>query len=118
MTSCHIYGCRNLETRCKDCGRLVNTAHYDSQWISVSQQEPPKDKPFLASTEWGIEMMSWKVKEERHGFYSYYTPCSCCTGYCSDDFDHWMPLPQPPEPLSRRQENDREGFQGDNQVDR
>ncbi len=94
MTNC-IHGCRNLETRCVACGRVVNTAKIDNGWISVKDQEPPKDgSPFLVFTEWGISIMDWKTIGD--GFFSYRPVCSCCRGYCSENFKYWMPLPKPP----------------------
>lgn len=48
MTNC-IHGCRNLETRCKDCGRVVNTAKMDDGWISIKGGEmdiTPSNAPY------------------------------------------------------------------------
>ena len=69
-------------------------------WISVKDNLPPKDKPFLASTTCGVEMMEWVkkvVKGESKNWYGYYCACCCCDGGCSTEFNHWMPLPKPPK---------------------
>jgi len=60
---------------------------------------PPKNKPFLAKTLSGIEMMDWKeriVNGESVGWYGFYNPCCCCSGHCSCIFKLWMPLPETP----------------------
>jgi hypothetical protein len=71
-----------------------------SEWISVKFEIPPKDKVFLALTTNTIEIMEWKeriIDGESKGWFGFYCPCACCNGYCSDKFDFWMPLPQPPK---------------------
>ncbi len=84
-TECHIYGCNDLETSCKDCGKVVNTAHYDSQWISVEVKMPVQFQHILISDTLNIS-----------------------TGYFQDGtfvgvendikhITHWMPLPLPPK---------------------
>jgi hypothetical protein len=69
------------------------------EWISVKDKEPPKNEPFLALTTGRVEIMEWKeriVEGEYLGFFGFYCPCACCSGYCSDKFDTWMPLPEIP----------------------
>lgn len=73
-----------------------------SEWISVEDRLPEKNKPFLALTTWQIEMMDWKEKVidgENKGWFGFYCPCCCCNGNCTDHFKYWMPLPNPPENL-------------------
>ena len=70
------------------------------EWISVKEKEPPKHNPFLALTNPTIELMEWKeriVEGADIGWYGFYCPCACCNGYCSDKFEFWMPLPEPPK---------------------
>lgn len=69
-------------------------------WISVKDKPPPKHERFLAKTERGIEMMSWFKESENRGWYSLCSGCSCCSGYCSLDFEYWMPLSEPPKELN------------------
>lgn len=67
------------------------------EWISVKDQAAPKDKPFLANTEYGVAKMEWRfVRRCSMAFYAFYNECCCCTGDCTEEFTHWMPLPQPP----------------------
>ena len=69
------------------------------EWISVMDELPPKNIPFLAKTSRGVEMMQWVhrvVNGENNGWYAFYCPCACCSGYCTDSFSEWMPLPEVP----------------------
>jgi hypothetical protein len=71
-----------------------------SEWISIKERLPDKCEPFLAFTTGRVEMMQWKQWIEKGvdiGWWAFYTPCSCCSGHCSDYFTHWMPLPKPPK---------------------
>lgn len=71
-----------------------------SEWISVKDQEPPKDEPFLVFTTYGIEMMEWGehiVDGINQGWYGLHSACYCCSGFCSVDFNYWMSLPEPPK---------------------
>jgi len=64
------------------------------EWISVNDQEPTKDVPFLAATDYGIEKAFW-----RYGSYVGVCSCNCCPrGGCTIvHFDFWMELPKPPD---------------------
>lgn len=102
MNDCQIRGCRNLETRCKDCGRLVCEKTFNPhEWISIQDEMPPKDEPFLGiTTGKRIEMLEWKeriINGENKGWFGFYCPCCCCNGHCSDNFSLWMPLPESPK---------------------
>lgn len=69
-------------------------------WFKCSEKMPPKTEPFLALTTSLIEIMEWKeriISGESKGFFGFYCPCSCCNGYCSDNFELWTYLPIPPE---------------------
>ncbi len=78
------------------------------EWISVKDEKPPKDKPFLGYVLVGfhytgmkddrskeIHTCIWNDFNER--FYEY---CNC-SGYERDqeyiEVLNWMPLPQPPK---------------------
>ena len=68
--------------------------------FNISEKEPPKDKPFLALTDRGLEMMEWSesvIGDENPGWYGFYRPCGCCDGYCGSVFDLWMPMPEIPK---------------------
>ncbi len=69
-------------------------------WIKCKDKFPPKNETFLALTTGRIEMMEWKeriVDGVSKGWFGLYCPCACCNGYCTDNFEYWMPLPKPPE---------------------
>ncbi len=98
-TECHIYGCNDLETTCKDCGRLVNTAHYDNEWIDIQVKNPPQKLRVLVArfdsrknvkmyfigiaTKYGNDW-TWGDEEE-------------IMDYKYGRITHWMPLPIPPK---------------------
>lgn len=103
MTKCTESGCRNLEQRCLDCGRLVcsykfpdaktvtiNEYYSGMRWISVDEALPEEGERVLT-----------------------YNP-KCGEGCCVDidyrfdkdfwesqgvfsEITHWMPLPKPPK---------------------
>lgn len=57
---CKIRGCRNLETICSDCKRVVCTYTLDSKWKSFKDNEPPEGiklliKKHFISHEWDSE---------------------------------------------------------------
>lgn len=65
----------------------------------ISENQPPKDEPFLALTCRGFEMMDWKespIGDENPGWFGFYCPCACCGGHCSDKFEIWMSMPKIP----------------------
>lgn len=119
MTDCHKRGCRNLETKCLDCGRAVNkmTAicgewrvfeiKKNSQFEDV--QAPYDGAPFLACV-WG----KWTGEAI---FARHYDAQNRCPGkydffYITENpeyeglqikieedpfpITHWQPLPEPP----------------------
>lgn len=63
------------------------------EWIDFNTERPPKDRRFLAKTEYGVEMMEWHERHP-HSFYAFYCACACCTGYCSSDILSWMEIPE------------------------
>ncbi len=99
MQKCKERGCRNLEWRCKDCGRVASRATFPkgTEWISVKDRLPSKaDLKFgnsviifipnyinMEETETGPFVGSCPWFENK--FY-----------YYNDLITHWMPLPKPP----------------------
>lgn len=68
--------------------------------IDIKEKEPPKTEPFLALTVRGFEMMEWVERiefDKSKGWYGFYRPCACCSGFCSTAFNYWMPLPEIPQ---------------------
>jgi len=63
-------------------------------WISVKDRKPPKDEPFLAATEDGVEKVFFSVSD----YVGYYS-CNCCRnkGCTIESFEFWMPLPEKPK---------------------
>lgn len=49
MNKCQISGCRNLETRCKNCGRLIVSKIFENliHWIDVDDDIPEKNEMVL-----------------------------------------------------------------------
>lgn len=66
-----------------------------SEWIRVEDQQPPYDTEVLGIDEYTQVVMVRPL--ERDWFFVSKGDCCCCTGHCSFDPTHWMPLPNPPE---------------------
>ncbi len=88
-TECHKTGCRNLETRCTDCGRLVNSTEIpikegNSGWLKFSET-PPKIGMFIAAMRIPFLKCYWiglyKGVPNEH----------------EDLFHYWLELPEFPE---------------------
>jgi hypothetical protein len=110
MNKCQKSGCRHLETRCKDCGRLVIEKNLLAiqEWISVKDRLPEESLNVLVfvhednrqgtSIAYYLDNRWWggiyqgenepflEVFEDDYRFYLQ----SCCVS-------HWMPLPEPPK---------------------
>jgi len=91
-------GCRNLEHRCKDCGRVVCTKTLPPfiEWINIEERLPPQDCCVLVSIYDSrpkvkmahVEITYRMVKiwyEPAHG-----KELNSKYGYVT----HWMPLPE------------------------
>lgn len=85
---CEKRGCRNLEWRCKDCGRLVNTAEFPkSEWISVKDRLPEDDK----------QVIGWMPDQYKFMTYEDDTGVWYDEEYINWEVTHWMPLPELPK---------------------
>lgn len=95
MTKCTISGCRDLETICKDCGRVVCTKIFlpPDEWISV-QNELPKDIFFGHESPEVLVLNSWGIKVGRQFNCGEWVDEHL---YTIDAVTHWMPLPKMPE---------------------
>lgn len=120
MSECHISGCRNLDTKCADCGRLVisrimpplepqmmkklmdlHQIIHDLQeklhcrWISIKDRLPEEGELVLtnrgASSDLRMEVDYLVYFEDGHKTWS-------CTREKEQSLvTHWMPLPHPPK---------------------
>ncbi len=115
-TDCHKTGCRSLETRCKDCGRVVNetilglndenkqSRHQNITeipmkegnfgWIDREIEFP--DLEFILCYERGTVFICRLVESKWGNYYQ-------STDWRHDEYDympdwsHWMPLPKAPD---------------------
>jgi hypothetical protein len=100
MSKCTIRGCRNLEWKCKDCGRIASTAQFGDKWISVKDEYP----------KFGVKYRYLFINGKRDITYGYAYPIDegWDTGNPNNiwinDMDnqtnevaiYWMQLPEPP----------------------
>ena len=96
MTECTKSGCRNLQTTCLTCGRVVCTATFPSpEWISVDEL-PPKENELVRI--WNGKGKITRGRrfidklQESGGHYCYYEEDESDWGVILK----WMPLPEPP----------------------
>lgn len=92
------------ETEFRISRHLRKILHLDGEGkmilINRKDEQPPKNESFFALTTARFEMMEWKervIDGKSEGWFGFYCPCACCSGHCSDHFDLWMRLPQPPK---------------------
>lgn len=93
MTPCTKRGCRNLETICKDCGRVVckKTFQNGNSWISVKDRLPEEGELVL------IHRSGERLSVDYMIDLSPEPPAWACI--LDDEFakvTHWMPLPEKP----------------------
>lgn len=92
-TECHIRGCRNLETICKDCGRVVCTKELNDGWISCKERLPvPGTYIILYHEKIGCCPGYFAMFNEFYRFLFGNEYCELCKSV-----EKWMPLPQPPK---------------------
>lgn len=102
MSECKIRGCRNLYTACKDCGRIVSTAMFKSEWIKVPDRLP---EPWVDVLVWcqnlgassSFEMDEYYAAIDRWCIWTDDHPPSFRTTRFFGVVIAWMPLPSPPE---------------------
>jgi hypothetical protein len=94
MTKCTDSGCRNLQTTCADCGRVVCTKTFTGpgEWISVKEKDSPPMRDVLLFVNGDIGV-GWNESVQPEEIASY---CSY-QAIDSDEVTHWMPLPKTPE---------------------
>ena len=99
MNECQNRGCRNLETKCKDCGRLVcdKTLAEVQEWISIEDRLPPTNFAVLTIDQFYKDVFCFGIlSSDEEDFYN------SSIFNIPPDFNvtHWMPLPKPPEEIS------------------
>lgn len=85
---CHITGCKNLETTCVDCGRLVSTSEGVSGWINVKDRLPETYEDVLVFGTNGSISID-QVSNPKNG-----NMWACIA---KELVVCWMPLPLPPK---------------------
>lgn len=98
MTPCQISGCRRLETKCADCGRIACTAtivssHALGEWIKCSDLMPEEQVPVLTLDYLGNMDVCDLCYIEGKPF----KWCRCGPGVTFESILCWMSLPLPPE---------------------
>ena len=110
MSDCLKLGCKNLETKCVDCGRLVNeykfpnlqtmviNEYYEGmRWISVKDRLPNDRDYVLTFSDGLISTQMFYINEisrakKKHWYFS-----DNSDEWIDNNVTHWMPLPKPPE---------------------
>ena len=95
MTKCTDSGCRNLQTTCADCGRVVCTKTFTApgEWINIKDKLPDFYEKILVSCGGDIHLGRRIQGEEIN-------PSGSILMSSSDGgtlVTHWKPLPKPPE---------------------
>jgi len=95
MTNCIKRGCRNLEYRCKDCGRVVNTATFEAlEWISVKDRLPEEGKQVMTYDKNFGYRVDYMIKTKN--MEELYVWCNrLITEW--ESVTHWQPLPKAPQ---------------------
>lgn len=105
--NCIEKGCRNLETRCKNCGRVVVSAFFDKDedplflpntndgWISVKDNLPQVGQYVLV---WdGNKGLNNNCFYEIASYRTFNNGAFFVSGpYLLHGIVYWMPLPKPP----------------------
>jgi hypothetical protein len=112
MTKCTESGCRNLEWKCADCGRIASTATIAKnpgygEWISIKDQLPQEGELVLIlvdrrspNIEKCLKLNGWPMWPQKIAHYGRISPnmdlMFIDQGHYSFSPTHWMPLPEPP----------------------
>ncbi len=101
QNECHKAGCRNLETRCKDCGRVVNSTEIPSEWgnsgwISVKDRLPELEYQLcIVYNTSGYMDFQRAIWHKRLNSFVLYNPNE--HEKLLLHVTHWMPLPELPK---------------------
>lgn len=91
MSKCHATGCRNLETVCKDCARVVCTKTLPpmQEWISVKDKYPKHGDDVLATDGKKVKEMPFFMWDNG--------PSWTVSARFMGPITYWMLLPEPPK---------------------
>lgn len=89
-----LFGCRNLEWRCKDCNRVASTATIIGAWKKVEDEMPESGARVLA-----VNMDDEKPYVDTLVYLGIYKDMHEWSSYICNTFDptHWMPYPELPK---------------------
>lgn len=106
MNECTKFGCRNLEWKCADCGRIASTATIAKipgmgEWVSVEKELPPIGKAVLVIDRYGSSKTKGSIRQVTRNAKSTYlwknNYNELYEFYPKPRYSHWMPLPTIPE---------------------
>lgn len=97
MTKCTESGCRSLEWKCADCGRVASSATFPpaEEWVSVKDRFPKDGERVLIYCGYTDIKYYENIAECSPMFYDGETHCYCPLGMVNG-VTHWMPLPESP----------------------
>lgn len=92
--TCYQRGCRNLEWRCKDCSRVVNTATFGDGWKKIEDGYPKVGQRVLA-----VDMNEEKPFVDTLTYFGLYQDAHDWSSYTCNTFDptHWRDYPELPK---------------------
>jgi methionyl-tRNA synthetase len=99
MSDCQKIGCRNLQTTCVKCGRIVceKILPTNRQWISIKNRQPEDiNKKYFVITEYGADIATWYDNGDgtESKYWAKFIPGERFP--LSVPVTHWMPLPEKP----------------------
>lgn len=109
MNQCLIRGCRNLETKCADCGQLVISRIMPPamEWIYIEERLPQDGDIVLCYQTYPKDLQrKFLHRPLRNCFrqivrYSeYFQSFTNIQGRLLPFVSHWMPLPEPPRSIT------------------
>lgn len=101
MTDCQIRGCRHIETKCADCGRLVmdRVLPTNDEWIDVNDHLPNDKDHMVLAADCNDKYSVMALVKYVEGFW-------WIESQIEDVRDlkptHWMRLPKPPEEVKNK----------------